>query len=741
MSNVSKLSFQIEVRRVLEILSSDIYDSPYALLRENIQNAYDAILLRIQQHGADSFKPVIHVTIDSKIITIVDNGIGMTQDVVSNNFWKAGSSGKNTEIARKAGVVGTFGIGAMANFGVCKTLRVITHFIAGDETIETFAHRESLSITEKCIDLITKEEKREPGTKVIAELDDSVNLNYQEAINYLSPYIKYLNVPVLINDTVASQNNYSVFFEVKPENILLSQTHNVSRDNFRFKLNLNYNKQNQVKILCSDIFKDEQILTGEIALSQGIGGVYGLRNYFGLAPIPISGRFNLGGIVNLSFLHPTAGREALSRESIELVTQIINIIESKIAESISSLDVAEFNTGFHNYISATNGFDLAGKIKVEVRPGDERWELNVVAPIVNGKRVYFYSGRDQATILAFGNENSYLLLLSQDNPRRKIQHEYVRKLGVEEVPDRASIHKIIDRRDLSIAEVSLILKITNILSEDYLIADSKVFIAEISHNVPSLVDYKDGVVSVYLSRQSNAVKQVLQAHETAWEVFGGFAKDLIRNHLYQKFADYVPSSTRQGADALHKILMRNRELYKYEMSDFGALESLLSDYISGDIGFPEVLKKSSTIVSTHSQRVLQEQVGTVEIEIPSIIESNASDKKFFDEYGAVPPIIRRETHTNMKILSTDKPYPHLNVTGRVKWARCGRVKMGHSKSIFCHRMQNLTKDADNDKLRWSGNGKLNHYVEGSRLVESSYSLATEHKPEDRKCLCQASFTI
>ena len=67
--------------------------------------------------------------------------------------------------------------------------------------------------------------------------------------------------------------------------------------------------------------------------------------------------------------------------------------------------------------------------------------------------------------------------------------------------------------------------------------------------------------------------------------------------------------------------------------------------------------------------------------------------------------------------------------------------MGHSKSIFCHRMQNLTKDADNDKSSGSGNGKLNHYVEAPRLVESSYSLATEHKPEDRRRLCQASFTV
>jgi len=204
------------------------------------------------------------------------------------------------------------------------------------------------------------------------------------------------------------------------------------------------------------------------------------------------------------------------------------------------------------------------------------------------------------------------------------------------------------------------LHITNILNEDYLIADSKVYIADISHQVPSSVDYEDNTVIIHLSRQSSAVKQVLQVYDTDWQLFPSFIKDFVRNHLYQKFASYVPSSTRQGADALHKILMRNRELYKYEFSDMGELESLMSDYVSGKIDFPEVLKKSSTIIRTHSQFVRQSQVGTVEQEIPSIIENNTADKNTFDEYGALPPIIRRETNTDKKILKTDKPYPHLN---------------------------------------------------------------------------------
>ena len=659
MSDTNKLSFQIEVRRVLEILSNDIYDSPYALLRENIQNGYDAILMRKQFSNDDSFQPKIDVTIDSHFIKIQDNGIGMNEEVVSNNFWKAGSSGKNNEIARKAGVVGTFGIGAMANFGVCKSIKVITHYIEGDETIETFAERESLSITEKCIDLIKREENRESGTQVIAELDEGLNLTVQGAISYLKPYIQYLDIPVHINGNIVSQNSYTDFFEVNEQNLFLKENRHITQGSFSFDLTLNYTKQNQVKILCKNISKGTEIIKGEIALSQGVGSIYGLRNYFGLAPIPISGFFNLGGVVNLSFLHPTAGREALSRESIELVTQIINIVEKTVAESISKLEIAESNTGFHNYIASTNRFDLAENIKIEVRPENDRWNLKDIATTVNGKKVYFYSGRDQQTVLAFGNENSYLLLISQENPRRKIQRSYVVSKGIEEVPDRATILKVFDRKELTISEASLILRITNILNEDYLIAESQLFIADISHQVPSLVEYKDNVVQIYLSRESNAVKQVIQTYDTAYEVYGGFVKDFVRNHLYQKFSAYVPSSTKQGADALHKILLRKRELYKYEYSDFGAVESLLSDYVSGKIDFPEVLKKSNTIIRTHSQFVRQNQVGTVEQEIPSIIENNSADATSFDEYAALPPIIRTDK-TDKKILKTSIAYPHLN---------------------------------------------------------------------------------
>ena len=113
-----KTPFAIEIGRMIELLAVQIYPTTFALLRENVQNSFDAILLR--KHMGQKFDGKIDVTINPNSVRVTDNGIGMSRDDLRNHFWHAGSSSKNTDEARAAGVVGTFGIGAMANFGIAE---------------------------------------------------------------------------------------------------------------------------------------------------------------------------------------------------------------------------------------------------------------------------------------------------------------------------------------------------------------------------------------------------------------------------------------------------------------------------------------------------------------------------------------------------------------------------------------------------------------------------------------------
>jgi len=658
---MKKLNFQIEVSRVLEILSNDIYDSPYALLRENIQNAYDAILMRIAEEGERSFEPKIEVSITNSTITITDNGIGMDEDILQNNFWKAGSSGKNNEIAKKAGVVGTFGIGAMANFGVANQIKVTSRKLGTKTTIETLAIRENLSVTEECIDFKLLDDVRtEPGTTVEASIDPTVNINEVGAIQYLSPYIQYVKIPIVINGNIVSQKNYHSLYKSSAESVEASKELQIDLNNVSCTIQYILNKNGGIRLHIHNIIYNQSELVGDIVLIQGLGNIYGLRNYFGLAPLPVPNNFNFGGVVNLNNLHPTAGREALSRESINVVTHLLNVVEESICKEICKFDVIDNNPLFLNYIVARSKYELADKIKIEMKPDSNTLTLENVANEIDGRKVYFYGGRDQSTIMSFGNENSYLLHLSQSNPRRQIQVHRLRFKRIEEVPDHPKIIKLIDKKDLSYGEVSVMIRISTILSEDYLLANNQIQFAEISHQVPSLIEKEQDTIKVFLSRESSPIQQVITTYSTAYEVFGGFVKDFIRNYLYQKFSNYIPSSTRQGAEALHKLLLKNRELFKYESTDLGDLDSLLNEYVSGEIEFPEVLKRSTTVQRTQTQSVGHRQVGSAEEEIPSLTDNVEQHEINTNTLLPLPPIDRTDTKTNMKILKTSKKYPHLN---------------------------------------------------------------------------------
>src|SRR6266567_485193 len=96
-----RIAFDVETSRVLQILSSEIYDSPKAFLRENVQNAYDAVLMRCTAQNLRLADRKIQITVQEKQLVVQDDGIGMTEDVLKNNFWKAGSSGKKSELAQR----------------------------------------------------------------------------------------------------------------------------------------------------------------------------------------------------------------------------------------------------------------------------------------------------------------------------------------------------------------------------------------------------------------------------------------------------------------------------------------------------------------------------------------------------------------------------------------------------------------------------------------------------------------
>jgi molecular chaperone HtpG len=660
---MEQIKFQIEIDKVLKLLANDIYDSPYALLRENVQNAYDAILMKTQKDA--SFQPRIDIDLNRKQIIITDNGIGMTRDTVENNYWKAGSSGKNNEEARKAGVVGTFGIGAMANFGICSHLKIETHYYQTKLTIVSDVQKSELSLDRNCINIESRLEEKESGTTVYATLDNNVSLNTSEGKNYLLPYVQYLDFPVYFNGELISQKQYFILKNYQDKHYINMLKKPFSYGQYQIDSTLLIDNSNgNIAIYIGNIYLNQQKIIGDIFLEQGKQVVFGTRNKFGLATVPINSIFGFGGIVNLSILQPTAGREAISRESIQFVTNIINTIEKIAADELSKYDICDMNRSFLNYIYQHGQYQFAGKVKIQVLPDNTYMTLESVQKEKNGKKVYYYGGNDNQIINLYANENNILLHLSPDNIRSTIQQHILKKNEVEQVSNNPRIVREYETKDLSTAEFALYLRLTAVLKDDYLLTNTKVIFADISHQVPNMVIERNDIVIIFLSKQSGNITQLLTIYNNSQELFDAFVKDYIRNYLYPKLASFVPSTTREGADALYKLLQRKKELYTIEIEDLGDIEILFKDYTEGKITIDEVFKASVNVVKPQRQIVEESQIGTVEEALSTIINhpSVQSEDEIIPIQPDLPiPAIKiLTTETPKKVLRTDANYPQLN---------------------------------------------------------------------------------
>jgi len=663
---MEQIKFQVEFDRVIEVLAKEIYDSPYALLRENIQNAYDAILMRSQySEGLWSVTNdgVIDIQILSDTIIITDNGIGMSESVLKNNFWKAGSSGKKTELAMKSGVVGTFGIGGMANFGVCNKLIIETESLETNERIISDVEKSKLSITQDCINIQKVTPTKEYGTKIIVSLDDNVDINLEQAKHYLSSYVKHLPVTVKINDEIISLLPIIEEFEDTTASLQKSWTQ-YQFNEFKADVLVQCNETGRISSILTNIAISDKEIPGVIALKQDGGHLWGYRSSFGLAPIPMKSHYSFGGVVNLSVLTPTAGREALSRDSIEITKNFINLVEHCVSQTLSESELSNRNTAFMSHIYSIGKIDYASKLKIRVDP-IQQLSLGKLKELSKYRKYNYYEGNDESIITTYATPTDPLVILSTRNPRRRLESIYIQKYcNINLVTDTPRVLDSYSDFTLEIDELSFKIKVQTILEYDYALKNVEIKFAKLSHNLPIYVQNPSGeYVEIFIQRRHNTVQSVLQFYYTSYDVFPGFIKDYIRQYIYPRIQKWVPSSTKEGADVLQKILRQRRELYVIEREDVG-LTSVLADYKAGKVGMEAVAQTANRLRTVQTEEIQKSNVGTIENEIPDLTLSPVVKNTTITDdsmYIPAPPINRSDVETNKKLLISKSNLNNFNM--------------------------------------------------------------------------------
>lgn len=667
------IPFAVDTSRVLELLAKQIYQSPLALLRENTQNAFDATLLRTQliASTADSldaaqlisgYEPLIEIEVDTTRIVVRDNGIGMTADDLRQHFWQAGSSSKNTEEARQAGVVGTFGIGAMANFGIANELQVTTESAITGQRTRCIAKREELQFNQDCIAAEDLPSTGQAGTEIVAQIAPGTPIDVNSVKTYVADFVALLQTTVTFNGELVSQQPIEKAIQpvaaawsddLKSEPLSTRLTSDIS-----IKISVN----GDVGLRLENLYWNGNKLEGRLLLRSGLSTIRTFRSGFGLATTSVGSAYQFGGIADIRAFQPTAGREALTTDSMQLLQSLMVDIDKYTSLTFSSRPECDSSTPFMQWVCNHQRFELCSKLKISIHPG-ERITLEEVRKRSDTQTMPLYEGVDSSVITSYSSEDRPLLQLSRTNPRRQCEQNYLQKFCKTTLVSNAPcITKIKNPSELSPGEAAFAFRVQTTLESDYFL-QSNIRFGQISHGLAMLVEFEDTETVITLDPAGPTVSATINLYEHEYSAFGSMVKDFVRNAIFPKVADKVPSSTRQGAEAFLRAIRRPREIFEYENTDTSQLSLIWLDYTEGRITLTEAVGRSKQAVQTSVQIVDGRSAAWISDVVPDVVPNEqATHALVVDEtpnLEAAPAIMRSDVSSAAKLLTIPADQPAL----------------------------------------------------------------------------------
>ena len=655
--NGDLIPFQIDSQRVVQLLAKQIYQSPFALLRENTQNAFDAVRERLARQP--SFNPSIEIKLTPEKIVITDNGIGMTPDDLKHHYWTAGNSSKNNDAARAAGVVGTFGIGAMANFGIADRLIVETESAESGERTICRADRSRLDFTQNCIERRFLNPIGEPGTTITAHVSAGQQISVQKAQAYIAEFVSLVELPVRVNGTIVSQKPVEELIPPVSEAWRMTDTGRKIGSRMKSDVTAILSNNADLWLHFTNISWDSRPFPGRLVLRTGQSNLRTFRSGFGLATASVNSWYQFGGIADLLVLEPTAGREAITVDGLQLLQSMMVDIDLFASELLAARDESNFSTPFMNWVMGHGRYDLCGRLQMTIKPGD-KISLKKVAQLTLTKPMMLYKGSDQGMIDVHASDDTPLLILARTNPRRTCEENFLQtRANVKPISDTPTVKHRRTYSQMSMEESALAYRIEAILETDYFVKCDVDF-GLISHGLPLLAKKKDGRIKITLNPEGPTVQLLISIYQTEYDAFGSTAKDFVRTVLFPRIANYVPSSTRQGAEAFLRAIRKPREVFEYADADLGNLPSIWEDYTEGRISLRQAVKRSQKAVRS-SVQVVHMATNARNI-VPDVIQNEQALNAVVDpgqNFDPSPGITRMETTSPAKLLVIDGNEPSL----------------------------------------------------------------------------------
>ena len=239
---MEKMQFKAESQRLLDLMINSIYTHREIFLREIISNASDAIdklaytALTDDKVGVsrEDLKITITRAKDARILTVSDNGIGMTREEMEENLGticKSGSLGfkQAMEASEDIDIIGQFGVGFYSAFMVAESVTVISKKYGQDKAWKWVSDGADGYTIEEC-------EREYPGTDVIMTLKpDTEDEKYSEYLDeyeirsLVKKYSDYIRYPIVMEveksrkkeDSPEDKPEYETYTEMETLNSMV----------------------------------------------------------------------------------------------------------------------------------------------------------------------------------------------------------------------------------------------------------------------------------------------------------------------------------------------------------------------------------------------------------------------------------------------------------------------------------------------------------------------------------------
>lgn len=208
---MKKKQFQTESKKILDLMINSVYTNRDIFLRELVSNASDAIDKLYYKSltdeavklDKDDFCIKIDLDKEDRVITITDNGIGMTEEELDQNLGIIAKSGSSLfkemhEKEKDISIIGQFGVGFYSAFMVAKEIKVLSKAYGSDDAY--------LWVSDGADGYtITKASKDDVGTEITIILKDNTdNDNYDEYLEtrriegIIKKYSDYVKYPIIM---------------------------------------------------------------------------------------------------------------------------------------------------------------------------------------------------------------------------------------------------------------------------------------------------------------------------------------------------------------------------------------------------------------------------------------------------------------------------------------------------------------------------------------------------------------